>query len=293
MDTSESRAKTIERNGVRLSYSVEGEGSPLLLLQGVGLPGHAWRPQVDVLRERFRVVTVDNRGVGGSSGGPEPLTIDDMAADAAAILDSENIDHAHVMGHSMGGLIALRFALMNPARIKSLVLAATFADGAAPTKFSWRMTTLGIRCRVGTRRMRRQAMLDMIMPAHYLRSIDRDQLAADLQLLFGRDLAEQPPIVMRQLRAMAGYSAVAHLRMLDGIPTLVVSGTHDPIAPPALGRAIAGGISSARFVEFTDASHALPIQCAARYNELIMRHLAAAEDRPAPKLPSAIAALST
>ena len=131
----------------------------MLLIQGVGLPGRAWLPQVEALRERFTVITFDNRGVGGSDGGPDPLTIDAMAEDAAAILESESIDHVHVIGHSMGGLIALRFALMNPARIKSLILACTFADGAAPAKFSWKMAALGIRCRVGTRAMRRNGML--------------------------------------------------------------------------------------------------------------------------------------
>jgi pimeloyl-ACP methyl ester carboxylesterase len=286
--------RAIERNGVRLSYSIEGQGPAVLLIQGVGLPGRAWLPQVEGLRERFTVITFDNRGVGGSDGGPDPLTIDAMAADAAAILESENIDHVHVMGHSMGGLIALRFALMNPARIKSLILACTFADGAAPTKFSWKMAALGLRCRVGTRAMRRNAMLEMIMPAHYLRSIDRSRLAADLQPLFARDLADQPAILTRQLRAMARCSALAQLRMLDGIPALVVSAAHDPIAPPGLGRAIASGITTARFMEFTDASHALPIQCADRFNDLVLRHLVAADRRPAPLMPpTTMAALST
>src|SRR4030095_14295410 len=159
MNTRQLRSRTIERNGVRLSYSIEGEGPPVLLIQGVGLPGRAWQPQVEALRGGYTVLTFDNRGVGASDGGPDPLTIDAMAADAAAILESENIDHVHVMGHSMGGLIALRFALINPARIKSLILACTFADGAAPTKFSWKMAALGVRCRVGTRGMRRDPML--------------------------------------------------------------------------------------------------------------------------------------
>ena len=110
---------------MRLSYSIEGEGPPVILIQGVGLPGRAWLPQIEALRERFTVITFDNRGVGGSDGGPDPLTIDAMAADAAAILQRENIDRVHVIGHSMGGLIALRFALMNPARIKSLILACS------------------------------------------------------------------------------------------------------------------------------------------------------------------------
>ena len=70
METGQSRSRTIERNGVRLSYSVEGEGPPLLLIQGVGLPGRGWLPQVVGLRKRFTVITFDNRGVGASDGGP-------------------------------------------------------------------------------------------------------------------------------------------------------------------------------------------------------------------------------
>ncbi len=267
--------RTIERDGVRLSYSVEGSGPPVLLIQGVGVPGIGWLPQIDALQSRFTVIAIDNRGVGGSAGGPDPLTIDAMAADVAAIVAHEGLDRIHVMGHSMGGLIALRLALMAPSRIKSLVLACTFADGAEPTKFSWKMMTLGLRCRVGTRAMRRNAMLEMILPAHELRRHDRERLAAELEPLFGRDLADQPPILMRQLRAMSRYNALPQLRLLDGIPTLVVSALHDPIAPPRLGRAIAHGIASARFVEFVNAGHALPIQCAGRFNDLAIRHFTA------------------
>ena len=267
--------RTIDRDGVRVSYTVEGSGPPVLLIQGVGLPGIGWLPQIEALRDRFTVIAVDNRGVGGSAGGPDPLTIETMAADAAAIIEQERIDRVHVMGHSMGGLIALRLALMSPSRISSLVLACTFADGAEPTRFSWKMAALGLRCRIGTRAMRRNAMLEMILPEHELQRHDRARLAAELEPLFGRDLADQPPILMRQLRAMSRYSALPQLQLLDGIPTLVVSALHDPIAPPRLGRAIAGGIATARFVEFINAGHALPIQCAGRFNDLAIQHITA------------------
>ena len=267
--------RTIERDQVRLSYSVVGEGPAVLLIQGVGLPGTGWLPQIEALRSRFTVIAVDNRGVGGSAGGPDPLTITAMAEDAAAILSHERLDRVHVMGHSLGGLIALRLALMQPSRIRSLVLACTFADGAEPTRFSWKMMMLGLRCRIRTRAMRRNAMLEMIMPSHELQRVDRARLAGALQPLFGRDLADQPPVLMRQLRAMSRYNATAELNLLDGIPTLVVSALHDPIAPPRLGRAIADGIAGARFVEFINAGHALPIQCAGRFNDLAIQHFTA------------------
>jgi len=121
-------------------------------------------------------------------------------------------------------------------------------------------------------------MLGLIMPASYLRTIDRVRLAAELKELFGRDLADQPPIIMRQLRAMSRYSARNRLAELPRVPTLVVSGAHDLIAPPRLGRSLAQGIAGARFVEFPQAGHALPIQCAAETNDLLEKHVTAAEE---------------
>ena len=102
------------------------------------------------------------------------------------------------------------------------------------------MLGTAIRSRVGTRRMRRRAFVELVMPREYLATQDRDRLCADLGTLFGRDLADQPPIVMQQLRAMGRYDASEKLAALRGIPTLVVSATHDCIARPAYGRALAG-----------------------------------------------------
>jgi pimeloyl-ACP methyl ester carboxylesterase len=121
--------------------------------------------------------------------------------------------------------------------------------------------------------MRRLAMQRMLFPADYLRHTDRDALAERLNLLFGRDLGEAPPIVSEQLKVMGRYDATARLPALAGVPTLVVSGRHDPIAPPAFGRAIAAGIPGARYVEFETASHALTIQQADGVNALLLEHL--------------------
>jgi aminoacrylate hydrolase len=269
--------KTTRAHAVELSYETAGSGPAVLCIQGVGVVGEGWRPQVEGLASHFRLMTFDNRGIGRSSPGRPPLTIEGMAADAAAIIDAEEIDRCHVIGHSMGGLIAQHLALTVPQRVKSLSLLCTFADGKDATALSLRMLLLGLRSRVGTRRMRRNGMLRMIVPADYLRRVDPVRLADDLQRLFGRDLADQPPILHEQLKAMSRYSAAVRLPELSGIPTLVLSGALDPIAPPRLGRAIAAGIDAARFVELAHASHALPIQCAAEVNALLLEHLTTAE----------------
>jgi aminoacrylate hydrolase len=270
-------SKTLSTSDGCLSYAVAGTGPSVLAIQGVGMTGSGWGPQVDALSHQFRFITFDNRGIGGSSRGTDPLTIERMAADALALADAEGIERFHLLGHSMGGLIAQQVALTSRHRVQSLALLCTFADGVNATRLSWRMLILALRSRIGTRAMRRRGMIRMIMPDLYLRDHDEIALAERLGALFGRDLADQPPIIREQLRAMSRYSAVPRLRELSGVPTLVLSAAHDPIAPPAFGKNLASLIGGSRFIEFPDASHALPIQCAPEVNSLLLQHLTMAE----------------
>jgi aminoacrylate hydrolase len=273
--------RTIATSDGDLSYAIAGTGPVVLAIQGAGLIGRGWQPQVDGLSSQFRFITFDNRGIGGSHRGKEPLTIERMALDAVTVMDAAGVDRVHLLGHSMGGLIAQHLALTHRERVKSLALLCTFGDGARATRLSGRMLLLAVRSRIGTRAMRRNGMLHMIMPGDYIRRHDSAALARDIGDIFGRDLADQPGIVYEQLRAMSRYSAVARLSELANIPTLVVSARHDPIAPPALGREIASRISGAQFVEFDDASHAVPIQLAGQVNALLCEHLLKAESQPA------------
>src|SRR4029079_3046454 len=114
------RVPTIESAGARLHYHRDGSGPPLLLVQGVGLIGRGWQPQVDGLRDRFTIITFDNRGIGSSTAGPGPLSIEVMARDALAIADAEGLTRFHLAGHSMGGVIAQQIALAAPERVISL-----------------------------------------------------------------------------------------------------------------------------------------------------------------------------
>ncbi len=265
----------VEVDGCRLAYTVRGDGPPVLLIQGVGLHGDGWRPQVDALAERYRLLTFDNRGVGRSQPAGE-ISVERMARDALALMDAQGWDSAHVAGHSLGGPVALEMALRAPERVRSLALLCTFARGGDAAR-SLRMMWIGLRTQVGTRRMRRHAFLEIILPPELLAGADRDALAAELVPLFGHDLGDSEPVTRRQLAAMRAYDAAPRLGQLAGIPTLVVSAEHDPIAPPALGRALAAGIPGARHVEIARASHGVPIHDAARINDLLAEHLAAAE----------------
>lgn len=263
--------------GCRFAYRVEGSGPPVVLIQGVGVAGSGWAPQVDALRREFTCLTFDNRGMGGSQPiGTAPVSVRQMADDTRWLMGRLGWDSAHVVGHSLGGPIALELALAHPASVRSLSLLCTLARGRDATALTWRMLWLGMRSRIGPRRARRHAFLQIVMPPDALAAADRDALAAELAPLFGHDLADQPPVAMKQLAALRAYDATDRLGRID-TPTLVMSAAHDPIAPPRHGRALAEAIDGARYVEFADAAHGLPIQHAARVNELLLAHLRGAE----------------
>ena len=267
------------RDDVVLGYASEGSGAPVLMLQGVGVAGCGWRPQLDALASSFRAIAVDNRGIGGSTRGSSPLTIDVMAEDALAVADAESLERFHLVGHSMGGLIAQAVALRARSRILSLTLMCTFADGREGARMSPGMMLRAIRMRAGTRPMRRRAMMNLIMPPGFITSANEAEWATRLGSVFGRDLSDQEPIAMPQLRAMSRYDATPSLSSLAGVPTLVLSGAHDLIARAPLGRALAKAIPGARYVEYPDAAHALPIQCADDVNHVLIQHLRASEQK--------------
>jgi 3-oxoadipate enol-lactonase len=263
----------LQTQDATIHYIREGTGTPLILLQGAGVVGEGWRPQIDALRQHHVIVAPDNRGIGQSTYRASTLTIADMASDVLAIADAEGFERFHLAGHSIGGLIAQEIALRVRRRVLALALFCTFERGAQASRLTPAIIWKGLRTRIGTRTMRRQAFMELVMPGAYLAGVDREALAAQLAALFGHDLADQPAIVMKQLGAASRFDASRRLHELAGIRTLVVSARHDAIALPEYGRALAARIPGARFVEIADGGHAVTIQCARQVNDLLAEHL--------------------
>ena len=125
--------------------------------------------------------------------------------------------------------------------------------------------------------MRRRAFTELVLPPELL--LDRDAWAERLVPFFGHDLADHPPVVMKQLAAMRAYDATPRLHLLAGLPTLVVGARHDRIARPEVVRDLASSIAGCRFVEFDDAAHGVTIQCAGKINSLLHEHFSKVELR--------------
>ncbi len=120
--------------GVEIYYEVYGKGDTVVLLQGTGLPCDAWRDYTAAdLKDRYQVVIMDPRGIGRSSPVDYFFTVYQLAADVAVLLDHLAVDRAHILGHSIGGRIALCLGVNYPGKVRSLILASTGSGSVVRT----------------------------------------------------------------------------------------------------------------------------------------------------------------
>ncbi|HEX2303697.1 MAG TPA: alpha/beta fold hydrolase [Gaiella sp.] len=110
---------------VRIAWERHGAGPPLILVQGIGLARWGWGRAADLLAVRFDVLVYDNRGIGESDAPPGPYSIPMLAEDALQVLDEAGASSAHVLGASLGGMVAQQLAVEHPERVERLVLCCT------------------------------------------------------------------------------------------------------------------------------------------------------------------------
>lgn len=115
-------------NGVKICYDIRGEGDPIILIHGFGAKKEFWLAQVPKISNKFKLITIDLRGAGKSDRPDIPYTMEMLAADINNLMDYLNIEKAHIIGHSLGGMIALNFLLKYPERPNKAILIATLPD---------------------------------------------------------------------------------------------------------------------------------------------------------------------
>ncbi len=214
--------------------------------------------------------------MGKSRPVPRTLTVDRMVSDTLTIMDTAGTDSVHLVGHSLGGCVALALALREPGRVRSLALLCTSARGADATELSHPLLLLGLRTRIGSRKMRRAAFLEFVLSPGRRKSHDLALEASRLAPLFGHDLADSPPVAMKQLGALRKFDVTLRLTELGSKPTLVICGSHDLIFPPTSARVLADGIAGARLIEYSNAAHGIPIELAEDVNRELWKHFISA-----------------
>ncbi|HEY8515572.1 MAG TPA: alpha/beta fold hydrolase [Candidatus Binatia bacterium] len=239
-------------DGVRLHYETHGTGEPVLLIMGLGSNAYGWHRSLPWLAERYQAITFDNRGVGRSDVPKGAYTIAQMAGDAAAVLDACGIERAHVIGMSLGGMIAQRLALTYPERLRSLVLICTTPGGrnavpASPEVLQALATGGDDPAEVYRRN------------AWFLYGEDTRQNHPER---IEEDLAERmripttPTGYFGQLQAAMHHDTWDELGALR-VPTLVLHGEADLLVPTENGRLLAQRIPGAELVLIPGAGHML------------------------------------
>ncbi len=262
-----SQLQYFEHKSCRLAYRVQGEGTPVVFIQGTGVHGDGWQPQIDAFMHDYACLSFDNRGMAKSQASSELLSVELMMSDTLALMNHLGWQKAHIVGHSLGGLIALALALNFPNKIKSLALLCSFSRGKDATKLNPWLLQIGMRMRIGTAKYRRRAFVDMVMPS--MPKEEKDKWAKDLAAIFGYDLAQQPKIVYKQLKAMNNYDASPHLDALRGLPSLVLAASEDKVAPPKLGKDLAQRLD-APYYEIANAAHGVTISHANEVNTYLL-----------------------
>jgi pimeloyl-ACP methyl ester carboxylesterase len=253
-------------NGTRLFYEVQGKGEPVVLIHGGQLDSRMWDEQFDRFAKHFRALRYDVRGYGGSPGGDQPYS---DAADLAALLDHVGMPRAHLVGLSLGGRIALDFALVHPKRVASLTLAGPGLAGfdTAFTEEDEQMFAII----TAARDEGPDKASELWLKNPYLApAMEHARLAPRLRRL-ARENAHKwlaNPFLQRSPRPPAAK------RLADvKAPTLLLIGGRDTKRSKEIVAALARGIAGSKKVEFPRAGHLLNMEEPEAFNRAVLEFL--------------------
>jgi pimeloyl-ACP methyl ester carboxylesterase len=260
-------------NGIVIDYRVEGQGDHLIMIAGFSSAKNNWRFQTGLFKKYYSTITFDNRGVGKSEKPTRPYTMKMMADDTIGLMDYLCIEKAHVLGMSMGGMIAQELAINYPERVDKLVLASTFARRDETSGFTSdtfkRMVTYdrSLPQEVEIRRVV-DTMIDLSINKRFPRI-----LAIPLIKIKTR-LSDTPTLIglLGQRDAILAHDTVDRLRLIKA-PTLVITGTNDRLIKPTSSEVISNLIPKAKLVKVVDGSHAIIIEMRNEFNKEVLNFL--------------------
>jgi pimeloyl-ACP methyl ester carboxylesterase len=252
----------------RISFDDLGHGPALVLLHAFPLSRLMWRPQVEALQGQYRVVAPDLRGFGGTCAFDAAASVDQMADDAARLLDELKLDRVVLGGLSMGGYVALAFARLHAGRLRGLILADTKAEPDDEAGRANRDRLIAFAASGTGAAVVEQLLPKLVGPGTL---VNRPDVVAEVRRIGGAQVAAGIIGALQALRdrpdARPGLSAI-------GVPTLVIVGTDDALTPPAVARELAGQIRGARLEEIEGAGHLSNLEQPERFTAAVRGFLA-------------------
>ncbi len=245
---------------ININYSIKGEGEPLVMIMGYGSGMEGWIAQVPFFSKRFKVITFDNRGVGKSDKPKGPYTTAIMADDAAHLIENIGVAKAHVMGASMGSMIAQELAINHPEKVNRLVLACTYAKPMLKDTDGTRLT--------GTPSERMNAVLSLA----FNKPLYRFVLGSVAKL---RSIPPDSPEAVGiegQSAAVMTHDTLDRLTSITA-PTLVIVGTDDRLIDPTASEIIASRIPGAKLVKIEGGSHTFMMENRDEFNRIVLKFL--------------------
>jgi len=263
-------------------YEVHGTGDPLLLIMGLAADSTAWMFQVPEFEQHYRTIVFDNRGVGRTSKPAGPYTMHQMADDAAGLLDALAVDRAHVVGVSMGGMIAQELAIRYPGRVRSLVLACTYPEPDAEIERNRRFTVEKLggsvtsegELEVDFKAVHPMDFLQQLLPTVFNPEFIARELPRLIQVFSGAlQYGFSMEAILGQVAAAMSHKATDRLHEI-AVPTLVITGDADRLIPPANSDILAKHIPGAKLVRIAGGSHGFNFETPEVFNRAVLDFLA-------------------
>ncbi len=262
----------LQSNGQTLYWESYGEGKPLILTMGIGYDSTLWGlHQVPFFSEHFKTIIFDNRDVGRSSKATKAYVIADMADDVAGLMDGLGIERTHLLGLSMGGMIAQEFAIRYPKKLDKLVLTGTGAANAR-SKFD----PISIWSYIKTQDTNGLMFAAQQFIWLFSESFNRNHEAVNqtLQMLANNPNPVTAEAFQRQAEAYVKHDTLDRLNQVT-TPTVVIAGEQDRLTPPWICKEVADAIPNAKYILImgTGSSHVLPLERPDDFNHAVLSFL--------------------
>jgi pimeloyl-ACP methyl ester carboxylesterase len=244
-------------NGIKIYYEEQGKGEPLILINGLAFPMDLWFAQIRELSKDFRVIALDNRGIGQSDKPDEEYSIAMMAADAVGLQKALGLEKSNVAGLSMGGFIAQEMALSYPDRVNRLILVATGMGGSRSQELGkpfWEKVTAAIYGKPAEQIYRIDLTL-MTAPGFVEKHPDILDQAVQLRMKNPQPLHA----FLRQSAAASVFDINSRAQNITK-PTLIILGKDDPIFPIPLAEDYQKTLPEAKMIIYENCGHAILLE---------------------------------